>query len=132
MPWWGAWSPAILTVAGAFVAGTLLFLWTALATIYFGPVWLISFLVNRQLSARGSWRLAGAAQCPGAMWLFGVVLGYGFGWFDVIGLAIGVSLHFVIGCVYFVLGLLKTPRHPEAEAVEKNPFAARGDGEPNA
>jgi len=88
VPWFGAWSPAILALAAGFVAGTLLFLWTILATIYFSPAWLIAFFANRQLAAGGSWRLAGAAQMPGALWLFGVVLAYCFGWFDLIGLAI--------------------------------------------
>ena len=131
VPWFGAWSPAILAVAAGFVAGTLLFLWTILATIYFGPAWLIAFFANRQLAAGGSWRLAGAAQMPGALWLFGVVLAYGFGWFDLIGLAIGAGLHFVIGWVYLVLGLLKIPLHAEGQALKQNPFAEPSDGQPN-
>src|SRR5207248_2397374 len=71
VPWWGAWSPPILAiVAGGVVLG-LLSSWVALATLYFLPAWLLGFFANRFVTLQRSWRLAGAALMPGALFLTG-------------------------------------------------------------
>ena len=66
-PWWGAWAPAILAIVAMLVVTGLMVSWACLATVYFLPAWLVGFFANRDLSLRGSWRLAGAALMPGAL-----------------------------------------------------------------
>jgi hypothetical protein len=120
-PWWGAWAPAILaTVMGLVVVG-LMVAWACLATVYSLPVWLVGFFANRDLSLRGSWRLAGAALMPGALFMCAVVVLYGCGAVDLVRLAVAGALHLVVAWVYLIISPLCLPRHP-AVAVNANPF----------
>jgi len=121
-PWWGAWAPAILAIVeGAVVVG-LMSSWACLATVYFIPAWLVGFFANRDLSLRGSWRLAGAALLPGALFMAAVIVLYGCGALDLVRLAVAAGVHWVIGWVYLFASLGCLPRHPAAE-VKANPFA---------
>jgi hypothetical protein len=120
-PWWGAWAPAILAMAAGLVMVGLMVTWACLATVYFLPVWLVGFFGNRDLSLRGSWRLAGAALMPGALFMCAVVVIYGCGALDLVRLAVAAALHLVMGWVYLVLSPWCSPRHP-AVAVKANPF----------
>src|SRR5258706_9186796 len=72
-PWWGAWAPEVLALAAGAVIAGLMFAWALLATVYWAPVWLAGFFANRDLTWRGSWRLAGAALMPGALFLMGAI-----------------------------------------------------------
>ena len=96
--------------------------WACLATVCFLPVWLVGFFANRDLSLRGSWRLAGAALMPGALFMCAVVFLYGCCVMDLVGLAVAGALHLVISWVYLIISPLCLPRHPEAVA-KANPFA---------
>jgi len=128
-PWWGAWAPELLAlVAGLLLAGLMLS-WALLATIYWVPVWLIGFFGNRALSLPGSWRLAGAALMPGALFLIVVILLYGLGILDPVHLLVAVALHLAIGWIYLFISALSLPLHPAAAALKKNPFAI-GAAEP--
>ena len=120
-PWWGAWAPAILAMAAGLVVVGLMVTWACLATVYFLPVWLVGFFVNRDLSLRGSWRLAGAALMPGALFICAVVFLYGCGALDLVRLAVAGVLHLVMGWVYLIISPWCLPRHPAA-AVKANPF----------
>ena len=121
-PWWGAWAPAILAMAAGLVVAGLMATWACLATVYFLPVWLVGFFANRDLSLRGSWRMAGAALMPGALFMCAVVVLYGCGALDLVRLAVAGALHLVMGWVYVIISPLCLPRHPAA-AVKANPFA---------
>jgi hypothetical protein len=121
-PWWGAWAPAILALAAGLVVVGLMVIWACLATVYFLPVWLVGFFANRDLSLRGSWRLAGAALIPGALFMCAVVILYGCGALDLVRLAVAGALHWVMAWVYLLLSPFCLPRHPAA-AVKANPFA---------
>jgi hypothetical protein len=120
-PWWGAWAPAILAMAAGLVMVGLMVTWACLATVYFLPVWLLGFFANRDLSLRGSWRLAGAALMAGALFMCAVVVIYGCGALDLVRLAVAAALHLVMGWVYLVLSPWCSPRHP-AVVVKANPF----------
>jgi len=123
-PWWGAWARPLLAMAAALVIGGLMFSWTVLATLYFLPAWLAGLYTNRDLSLRGSWRLAGAALMPGALLLTAAIVLYGLAVLDLIELAVAAALHLVVGCAYVCAATLSLPRHPEA--VEKgNPFVGQ-------
>lgn len=121
-PWWGAWHPPILGIAAAAAIAGLLMGWTALATIYFGVVWLVGFFANRDLSLRSSWRLAGAALLPGALLLSVAVLFYGFGFLDLMQLSFAAVAHFVLGWIYIFASPFFAPKLSATGT--KNPFAA--------
>jgi len=123
-PWWGAWQPALLAGAAAMTALGLMLAWTLLAAIYCAPVRIVSFLENRDLSWTQSWRLAGAAMLPGALFLTAGVVCYTLGWMDLIRLGGMFALHFIIGWIYLFISPLFCPPRLEARALPANPFAA--------
>ncbi len=121
-PWWGAWEPVLLAVAGAVVAVLLMLAWQVLATAYFLPAWLAGFFENRALNLRGSWRLAGAALMPGALLMAVAILAYDFGVFDLVRLAFVAIGHLLISWIYLLISPLFLPRHPAMPASPGNPF----------
>ena len=122
-PWWGAWKPPIIWITiGTVILGAML-LWSALATIYFLPVWLIGFFANRDLDLRGSWKLAGAASMPGALLLGLAILLYTWGLLDPIRLCVAAGLSVVIGWIYCVASPLLAPMLAKEKTLKENPFA---------
>ena len=81
-PWWGAWAPVVLAIAALGTILALLLSWKVLATVYCLPVWLLGFILNRDLTWRGSWLLSGAALMPGALVMAAAIAGYGLGKLD--------------------------------------------------
>ena len=122
-PWWGAWAPPLLAITMAVVVVGLLLLWSLQATFYCLPVWLACFLAIRDVSLRGSWRLAGAALMPGALFLIAALLCYGLGVLDLLQLTSAAALHVVVGWAYLMAAPFRLPRHPEA-TTKGNPFDA--------
>jgi hypothetical protein len=120
-PRWDAWRPAILAVVTGVVIIGLLISWAVLASVNFLPAWLAGFFANRDLSLVGSWRLAGAALMPGALFLTGAIVCYGLGALDLVRLGAAGALHLVLGWIYALLSPLRRPLHPAATA-SKNPF----------
>jgi hypothetical protein len=121
-PWWGAWAPEILALVAGAVIGGLMVIWALLAMVYWLPSWLIGFFANRNLTISGSWRLAGAALIPGALFLTGAIVLYGLRGLDLVQLVAAAGVHLVIGWVYLIASVLALPRHPEAVPPSKNPF----------
>lgn len=125
IPWWGAWSPVILALSGVIAIGLMFLSWTILSTIYFLPAWLLAFFGNRELGVGPSWRLTGAAQLPGTLWLVVSIFAFGLAWFGLIGLALAFAAHIVVGWVYIVGSILYLPRTAEVAVAGSNPFAAK-------
>ena len=125
-PWWGAWRPAILAmVAGLVVAGSLAS-WALLAAVYCWPAWLIGFFADRDAGPGGSWRVAGAAQMPGALVLTAGIVCYGLGALDLVRLAVAAGADLFLGWVYLFAGMLCLPRYPAAAGLAGNPFMVGG------
>jgi len=124
LPKWDAWQPALLALTTAGVVAGLLLCWFALATVYAGPVWLVGFFANRDLTLRGSWKLAGAALIPGALVMTGAILLYDFGVLDLVQMIFVSGAHLVLGWVYLVVSPLFLMRQPIAAAPKQNPFAS--------
>ena len=120
-PWWGAWTPAILALVAAVVVVSLMLAWGLLATIYCWSAWVLAFFANRDLDLRGSWRLAGAACLPGALFFSAAIFFYSLGVLDPVRLAAAAAVHPMIAWVYLVISPLRLPPHPAVHA--KNPFA---------
>jgi hypothetical protein len=124
-PWWAAWEPLLLSGAVVLTVVGLMLSWTLLATLYFVPVKLFAFFENHDLGWWQSWRLAGAALMPGAMFLTGGMVLQCLGIIDLVQLGAVWALHFVIGWLYLFISPLFLPRHPSAKKVKRNPFAKK-------
>ncbi|PWU08946.1 MAG: hypothetical protein C5B50_28530 [Verrucomicrobia bacterium] len=120
-PLWGAWAPEILAIGAGLVIVLLMVSWAFLATLYCAPVWLVAFYRDRELDWRGSWRLAGAALMPGALFFVAMFLFYGLGLLDIVHLTAAAGVHLVIGWIYVLVSPRYLPVVP-AETVRKNPF----------
>lgn len=123
-PWWGAWEPAIL--AGVILAcvPALMLAWAVLAALYCAPTLLVAFFANRDFNWRGAWKLASAAQMPGALLMTAAAVLYGVGFLDLLRLAVCAGLHLVVGWIYVIVSLLFRPRLASAGGTSGNPFAA--------
>jgi hypothetical protein len=109
-PLWGAWEPELLVITVLAVVAGLMLAWAALATVYFLPVWLISFFANRDLNFRDSWKLAGAALMPGALLLTAAIALYDFAVLDLVQFCFIFAAHFALGWIYLFLSQLFLPR----------------------
>ena len=120
-PWWGAWRPVVLVVAGLAVAAGLLLVWSGLAWIYAPAAKLVAWFCDRRLSWPGAWRLAGAALLPGAVLMaLGLVL-YGWQWWMFLDLVIlELSIYWPVGFTPLAAPAF-APRLVSAEEI-RNPF----------
>lgn len=123
-PWWGAWRPVVLAVAGLLISLGLLLGWSVLALLYAAPVRLVAFYLDRDLGRGGAWRLASAALMPGALLLAAAVVFYGLHRLDLAGLIVFCGLNLVVGWVYLILAPVRLPRLPVAAGGSRDPFAA--------
>ncbi len=119
-PWWGAREPVVLALAALAVVVWLFVMWSLLATIYVGPVWLISFFTNRDLRLAECWRLSGAALMPGALVMALSIFFYALGLFDLVALGFIMVAHVILGWLY-ILASAWFLRRVDAD-VRKNPF----------
>lgn len=123
VPWWGAWAPVLLAGVVALVTAGLLLSWATLASLYCFIAWLCGFFANRELTLLQSWRLAGAALMPGALFMASSVVLYALGVLDPVRLLGAAALHFVIGWGYVIISPFYLPRHPAAPPPTRlNPF----------
>ena len=124
-PGWGAWKPMLLAGVVLAVLAGLAVSWTALATVYFLPVWLAGYFANRDLNFRSSWKLAGAALMPGALFLTGAIFIYGLGLIDLVQLGGALVTHFIIGWIYVFLAPFFVSKNSGGAPPKGNPFVAR-------
>lgn len=122
-PWWGAWEPPAQGLAFAGTMFWCLASWTALATMYFIPVWLAALFADRDLKLRQSWKLAGAALMPGAAVMIAAIVLYGFGVLDLVEFSAAVAAHILVGWIYIVWSVWSWPRVAPGAAAAGNPFA---------
>jgi hypothetical protein len=123
-PLWGAWTATLLFLAAMATVIGLLASWWLLATIYFLPVWLLGFFVNRDLNFRRSWKLSGAALLPGALLMAAGILLYDFGAVDLVQFSFICGAHLVLSWIYLFVSLLFVPGIPTG-LPKGNPFAPR-------
>jgi hypothetical protein len=121
-PWWGAWKPPILWITFGGVALALPIMWSALATLFAGAVWLIAFYANRRLRIGGAWKMAGASLMPGAVVMIASIFAYGFGVLDLLQFIFAGVVHFVVDMVFLIASPFFLPR---LEVVQKNPFTPK-------
>jgi hypothetical protein len=121
-PWWEAWAPALVALLFIGVIAALTLSWSVLAILY-GPVaWLVAFFADRELTFRGSLRLAGAALMPGALLLTGGILVYGLGLLDLVGLLIVAAAHVAVSWIYVFVSPWFLPPCAAVKPLKENPF----------
>jgi len=123
VPRWGAWNPVMLAAAVAGVIIYLLMSWVVLASVYCGPVWLLGFFANRDLTLRAGWKFSGAALMPGAFAMLVAIFFYGLGVLDLVQMGFAFAAHLVVGWVYLGMSLCFVPRLGGAN-VPANPFTS--------
>ncbi|MBA4148379.1 MAG: hypothetical protein H0X66_09715 [Verrucomicrobia bacterium] len=127
-PRWGAWEPMLLAGTGLFTMLKLVVSWGVLGLIYMWVPKLIAFYADRELNGFDSWKLACAAQLPGAFFAAGAILLYGSGALDLIRFLILYALHIPVGWIYLVIAPFLLPKLPgilpklSGKKVKKNPF----------
>ena len=124
LPRWGAWRPVFLAAS---VLATVIYLmssWCILAALYCAPVWLLGYFANRDLTMKGSWRLAGAALMPGAFVMLVAIFFFGIGMFDLVHIGFALAVHFLIGWIYLVISTFYVPLIGEAGG-PRNPFDSK-------
>jgi hypothetical protein len=122
-PWWGAWQPAILAGIGVLTIFALFVSWTLLALLYQWLARFAAYFGDRELSPKGSRRLASAAQLPAALFMGMAIILYGSQVIDLVRFLIFYALHFFIGWIYVFVSPFFLPRLPGNDALKENPFA---------
>lgn len=122
VPWWGAWSQAVLSCAIAGTAAALLVIWALLAAIYAPVVRVAATLFDRSLTWPQAWRLGGAALMPGALLMAGAIGLYGWSLIDLVRLGFVLVFHLVAGWVFLAVSALCLPRAQATASLKGNPF----------
>jgi len=128
-PWWGAWRPFLLVGAVAGVVICLLAGWLGLAALYSLPLRLVAFYSDRKATWVACWRVAGAAQLPGALLMSCAMFLYGFNRINLVGLLCAWLLHLVIGWIYIGMAPARLPRLAGGPRRGGNPFGGERKGQ---
>jgi hypothetical protein len=120
---WGAWRRPLLCLVAALVLACLPACWTVLAALHALPCRLLAWILRRELSLAGAWRLAAAGLLSGATLLSAAFLAYGFGFLPWTGLVAAFALHTVTGWLWTGWGLLELPPRKPRRPPSANPFA---------
>jgi len=121
-PWWEAREPWIAAAAAIACVLGLLLSWNLLAAIYCVPVRIITLYENRDLGWRSSWKLAGAALLPGALFLTAGIAACALHFVGLVQLGVCFVLHVVIGWIYLFISPLFLPRVGAGVPARRNPF----------
>jgi hypothetical protein len=121
-PWWGAWSPILLAIAGLAVGLGLFLFWAVVALVLCVPVWVVALFEDRALTLPGAWRLAGAAQLPGTLLLIVALFFYGMRLVDPVKLLAAAAVHILLILIY---GLGSPFCRPKVIEKTGNPFETK-------
>ncbi len=123
---WGAWSWPILAVAGMLAGALVLILGWVVATLLTLPVFTLAWMLGRNVTVAGAWRMGLAAGLAG--WGFfglGLVL-YATAWIRLPGLAAALLAQMLTILIWSLWALFHLPRRTRTgSAVSGNPFGAK-------
>lgn len=121
---WGAWSWAILAIAGLFVGALVLIVGWVVATLLTLPMVALAWILRRNLTVGGAWRMGLAAGLAGwGFFVLGVVL-YATAWIRLPGLAASLLAQILTILIWSIWGLFHLPRRNRS-ATSGNPFGAK-------
>ena len=122
-PWWGARQPIILALCGVITIVALLASWGTFTLIYAPVAKITAYFADRKLSFGESWRLAFAAQIPGALLMCLTIFFYGIQVFDFIRFLFFFALHFLVVWIYLFASIYSFPPKSATTPANINPFS---------
>ena len=138
-PLWGAWRPAIIVGSGFATGLDLLISWAVLGLIYGIYPYLVGLILNRDVPFLTAWKMAYAAQMPGALLVTFAILLYSLGEISLLFFLLLFAAHFVVSWIYIFLAAFfsrklqvnaENPFETEKKrrSTPRNPFAS-GSGD---
>ncbi len=119
LPWWRARRTLFFSAAFLVVAIGLILTWLSLATLYYFPLVIAAFFLDRTNAC--TWRLAGSALIPGAVIMTLAIVLYGIHLLNLLGLLLATALHFIAAWVFAFGAARNLPAAPQADPAG-NPF----------
>ncbi len=125
---WFAWNTAILALAGIATGVTVLAIGWILATTLSVPAWTLAWMLRRESTLGGAWRLSLAAGMTGSVVFCQGLLLYATAWIRLPGLAVVVLLQVPVVLLWLGWGILSLPRRGRRPSGPANPFKIAADG----
>jgi hypothetical protein len=108
--WLETWAGVLLAAVGLGVGVGLLFGWALLAIVWTVPVLLVARFLDRRAGLLACWRVAAAAQMPGALLMTAALGLYTEYRISLVGLLFAWLLHWGVTGLYLVGGAVCLPR----------------------
>lgn len=119
---WGAWRRPLLATVVAGSTAYLFLTWFLLATIYTLPLRLAGWILRRDVTLGGCWRMSAAALLTGCTVMGFATFAYAVRVLTWPVLAGIFAAHFVVGWAWLAWGLFERPAAAAKAAVPQNPF----------
>lgn len=129
-PWWSAWQPAFLFVAGVGTLGWLFVYWNLLGAVYAVPLCVLGWLAGRPVSLSMCWRMGAATLLPGALWTGAAIALYAAEQLSLVGLIIAFGLHLPLAWIYLIGAVFQLPRKATEATATANPFTPASPATP--
>lgn len=123
-PWWGAWKTPLTAGIAAGVVVSLWTVWSLLAFPYGWVVRVVAFYADRKVTKSSAWRVAAAAQWPGALLLGAAIMAYSLHHLNLIQLLWAWVVHILLSWLFVIASPFRLPRLASASPFRKsqNPF----------
>ncbi|MCC7376934.1 MAG: hypothetical protein IT581_19905 [Verrucomicrobiales bacterium] len=125
---WSAWKAPILLAFAMSIAAVLLANWTVLATLYCPLLRGLAWAMGRNAGTAACWKLGAAALLPGALVMTAAIALYATHQLALVGLLLVMPLHLVVGWIYGVGGIWRTPKIE----LGANPFVPEPPSKPGS
>ena len=118
---WEAWRRPVLAALIVTAATAMMVIWSLLALTLALPLRIVAFLLQKQITLGGCWRLSAAASMSGSLVLNLGLGGYVMRWLPWPALAAVVVIHLLVNGLFVSWGLVSRPKKNRA-ASAPNPF----------
>jgi hypothetical protein len=118
---WDAWKRPVLAALIVTAGTAMMLIWSLLALTLALPLRIVAFLLQKQITLGGCWRLSAAASMSGSLVLNLGLGGYVMRWLPWPALAAVVVIHLLVNGLSLSWGLVSRPKKSRAASVP-NPF----------
>jgi hypothetical protein len=118
---WEAWRRPVFASVIIAAAAAMTVVWSLLALALVLPLRLVAFVLQKQISLGGCWRLSAAASMSGSLVLNLGIGGYLMRWLPWPALAAVVVIHLLVSALFLSWGLVSRPKKSRI-ASPPNPF----------
>lgn len=123
MPAWEAWKMPLVAGGAAAAGAGVILSWFVLAMLYGPAARVIGWVARRELSLGQAWKLAVAAQWPGAVLITFALFLYSIGEISLVFLGAMFVAHFIPSVLYILVSPFFLPRRPATTGA--NPFTEK-------